>query len=115
MTLGNDDDALRGILSKFNPDKRFAAWREKFTGTFDTSLPCNCGEANIKDHAREAIWAELRPWEAPKYGPRPQRDKNGLTVIHTYFCDDCGATYAESVVEGTREYVPREKAQEEDS
>jgi len=85
--------------------------REKYFGTFDTSLPCHCGSAAIADHATEAEPASVaRDRRQVVYGPSPAWHEllDQVKVYHAYWCEACGAVYMASVIEDVRGYKPLE-------
>ena len=109
---------IKATLERNDPQKWLARWRKKHVGVFDTGLLCNCGKENIKDHAEEK-WPAKRLWGAPLSGPiaealrkHDSAEVQEVRATHGYWCDECGATYRNEVVEGKREYVPREKREE---
>lgn len=86
--------------------------RQEYLGTFDTNLPCNCGKATIHDHASgHNPRAQAPDPRNMVFGPSPswQDRLDDFRVYHEYSCDECGATYRNDVIEGTRGYQPREK------
>ena len=80
--------------------------KKKWLGAFNTGLPCNCGAANITDHAKE----HEEPWDG-RFRPEPTAQEllERFQVAHSYRCDTCGAKYDVEVVEGTRGYVPPDR------
>ncbi len=101
------------IARKKKSDEVFAEMQKKYFGTFDTRLPCNCGKANISDHAvkYDANWGRHHMGDFV-IGPGPYRDPTDkireFKVFHAYWCDICGAKYKTLVIEGSRKYVPLE-------
>ena len=91
--------------------------RKKFIGNFDTRVRCrgsNCME-NIIDHATEQnLYANL-PRSEQRYGPGPSSHERLLNfrVCHGYWCDCCGLTYHNEVIEGALiGYIPHERRKE---
>ena len=81
-------------------------FRRTLLGIFDTKLRCNCGKANIADHATQG-----RVQESRVLGPGPSHYQRlqQFYVVHAYRCDTCGAQYASDVIEGARGYLPRDR------
>jgi hypothetical protein len=83
--------------------------REKYLGDFDTGIKCNCGDANITDHATAG-----NPNAVPVdhlhmiMGPSPThyQQLQRFHVFHTYFCKSCAATYRNDIFE--TKYSPLE-------
>lgn len=85
--------------------------REKFIGDFNTGMPCvNDCPGSIADHAVECNPIQHDSRGNEKYGPGPSNFErlNNFHVCHVYSCDYCGLIYDNNVIEGRREYIPRE-------
>ncbi len=87
--------------------------RAHWIGTFDTELPCACGQT-IMDHAVTKDPNHRVSANEIRFGPQPplREQLERFKPYHCYWCDDCGLTYKETVIEGVRGYVPREKRAE---
>lgn len=86
--------------------------KRNFVGNFDTGLPCNCGKANITDHATaHNTKAPPRNIRDIRMGPGPgiRSQNENFRPYHAYSCDTCGAEYRNDVIEQTHGYVPLEK------
>jgi hypothetical protein len=86
--------------------------RKKFLGDFKTGMPCiNDCPGHIVDHATECSPVRHDLHHDEKYGPGPSSFErlNNFHVCHKYSCDYCGIIYDNQVIEGRREYVPRER------
>jgi hypothetical protein len=116
---GSRLDLSASIAARQNAQKTLATqvveeMCKKYIGKFDTGLVCNCGNANITDHATEHD-PNARPRDPfmMQIGPgpyqRPEEKIRSFRVFHEYWCVVCGATYKASVVQETRSYVPREQ------
>lgn len=104
----------KSVSRKYDDEARaeLAEKERKFLGTFDTGLPCNCGKANIMDHATaHDTKAPPRRIQDIRFGSPPDiRSQNkSFRVFHAYSCDVCGVEYRNDVIEGVREYVPLEQ------
>ncbi len=82
--------------------------RERYVGTFDTNLRCACKDANVMDHATEHHPDLFKP--EYRRGLTSEDILELFCVYHSYWCDTCGVIYKQSVIEGARGYIPREKA-----
>jgi hypothetical protein len=96
------------LLQRENPEAKRAAWMAKYVDTFDTGRQCHCGKP-IVDHV--SVYNPHRSPSETMFGPGPDnygRDYfTSPSLVHEYYCDDCGLQYHASVVE--KEYIPHEK------
>lgn len=86
-------------------------------GNFDTGIRCQGREcsANVIDHASERRPIADALQELAHIRIEPVRFKHkefrGYGIRHVYFCNSCGITYRNEVIEGPLGYVPRERRQ----
>jgi hypothetical protein len=85
--------------------------RQRCIGNFSTGILCTCKRAEIIDHATEFNPNKHISSRDIVFGPEPTVEEryNRFHVEHKYYCDECGALYVASVIEGKRGYVPPDK------
>lgn len=88
-------------------EEDLARMEREYIGAFITPFACNCGNANITDHAH--VPTEISGVLGPQARASDRRDAFLDQIRHGYWCDSCGALYHAQVVEKVRGYVPRER------
>jgi len=94
-------------------EAKLAYRRANWFGTFDTGLTCMCHKP-IVDYAMEKNPHHVVSPRDIRFGPPPPIEERiaALHPYHRYWCESCGLTYENTVIEGARGYIPREKRPE---
>ena len=95
--------------------RKLAELREKLLGIIDTQLPCVCGKGNVMDHASDTNPnPPPRSIQDSRFGPGPDHRERleAFHVYHEYYCNKCGLSYRNDIVEKERAYLPLEKTPE---